>query len=238
MFARTNLRLYYPGYLKTWVIQTFLLFLTFITGANNVSRELSLHPVHLTPDKKGNLPPSAFVPFCSYQGESDHLGRQLPEMNNMIICDKFQPTILEGQLCYTLDLTKLRGSDHQAKSGKTNGLFLLVDPFPYHLNRTDNNGGGYKGGEREDIKVFIHTLAQYSTLGPGSYAMSTLKKITGTASFKELPQPQRKCIVHNREDCQTRKYMEQVRKECNCIPWTFKTHQAIKTRPSEMKVSP
>ena len=72
------------------------------SDANNVSRELSLHPVHLTPDKEGNLPPSALIPFCSYQGKSSLLGRELPELNNMTVCDKFQSTILEGQLCTAL----------------------------------------------------------------------------------------------------------------------------------------
>ena len=68
---------------------------------------LSLHPIHLIPDKKGQLPPSALVPFCSYQGESNMLGQKRPELDNLTICDKFEPTILEGQLCYSIDVAKL-----------------------------------------------------------------------------------------------------------------------------------
>ena len=168
----------------------------FITDANNVSRELSLHPVHLTPDKEGNLPPSALVPFCSYQGESSLLGRQLPEMDNLTVCDKFQPTILEGQLCYTLDGALLKG--RSAKSGKSNGLLLLLDSNPYNLNHEEESIGDPKVGGQK-FKVFIHTLAQYTTFGPGSYAMTTLKKMTGTSSFEQLPDNQKKCVVHNRE---------------------------------------
>ena len=148
-------------------------------------------------------------------------------MNNLTVCDKFLPIILEGQLCYTLDLSKA-SLNYPTKSGKNNGLFLLVDPFPYRQNHTDKNGEGFKGGGDQDIKVFIHTLAQYSTLGPGSYAMSTLKKITGTTSFKELPEPLRKCTVHKREECQTQKYMEQTQKQCKCIPWALQTNQVMK----------
>ena len=70
-------------------------------------RELSLHPVHLTPDKEGNLPPSALVPFCSYQRNSSLLGQERPELDNLTICDKFKTTILDGQLCYSLDIAKL-----------------------------------------------------------------------------------------------------------------------------------
>ena len=41
-----------------------------------VSREAFLHPIHLTPYNQGNLPPSALVPFCFYQGDSSLLGQQ------------------------------------------------------------------------------------------------------------------------------------------------------------------
>ena len=191
---------------------------------SKISQELSLHPVHLTPDKEGNLPPSALVPFCSYQGQSSLLGKELPEMDNMAVCDKFQPNILEGQLCHTLDIAKL--VDFPTKSGKFNGLRLLLDPNPYRPKQQDTNTGGPKTGD-QDFKVAIHTLAQYTSFGPGAYAMSTLKKMTGTTNFKKLPAHQKKCLAHNREDCQTRKYLEQVQKDCKCIPWALRTNQVM-----------
>ena len=189
-----------------------------------MSRELSLHPVHLTPDKEGNLPPSALVPFCSYQGESSLLGRELPEMDNLTVCDKFQPTILEGQLCYTLDSALMKG--YSTKSGKSNGLLLLLDPSPYNLNKKDNNAVVSKSAIK-DFKIFIHTLAQYTNFGPGAYAMTTLKKETGTQSFKQLPEHQRVCSLHNREECQTQKYWGQVKKDCKCSPWNLQNDKVI-----------
>ena len=57
---------------------------------------VSQPPVHLTPNEKGQLPPSALVPFCSYQGDFNMLGQNRPELDNMTVCDKFEPTILEG----------------------------------------------------------------------------------------------------------------------------------------------
>ena len=183
---------------------------------------MSLHPVHLTPDKEGNLPPSALVPFCSYQGESSLLGRELPEMDNLTVCDKFQPTILEGQICYTLDTAILKRN--VTKSGKSNGLLLLLDPNPYSLNNKEVDAGGPEDSD-QNFMVFIQTLAQYTSSGPGSYAMTMLKKMTGTKSFKKLPEDQRKCLFHNREECQTQKYLEQVQKECFCVPWALQTKQ-------------
>ena len=91
-----------------WLLLTFLtVSKDSFADSNHVSRELSLHPVHLTPDEEGNLPPSALIPFSSYQGEFSVLGRELPELDNITVCDKFQSTILEGQLCYTLNIAKL-----------------------------------------------------------------------------------------------------------------------------------
>ena len=144
------------------------------------------------------------------------LGQERKELDNLTICQKFQPTILEGQLCYSLDITKL--GEKTPKSGKTNGLFLLLDPNPYRLNVDEKNVEG-----EQSFKVFIHTLAQYSTYGPGSYGMSALKKMTGTKNFVQLPDHQKKCLVHNREECQTRKYLDQVQMECNCMPWPLGT---------------
>ena len=145
----------------------------------------------------------------------------------MTVCNKFQPTILEGQLCYTLNIAKLRENPGiRTKSGKQNGLFLLLDPKPYHLNRVDESIESSEVYD-QNFKVFIHTLAQYKTFGPGSAAMSTLKKMTGTKSFKQLPGFQRKCLVHNREECQTQKFLDQVQKECKCIPWALQTDQVM-----------
>ena len=175
----------------------------------------------MTPDKEGNLPPSALVPFCFYQEDSSLLGQSRPELDNTTICDKFQPIHLEGQLCYSLDIAKTRKKP--SKSGKSNGLFLLLDPKPYELKPIANSASD--SGTGKSFKLHTHTLAQYAAYGPGSYAMSVLKKMTGTESFEQLPDNQKKCLVHNREECQTRKYLDQVQRECKCTPWAFRTDQ-------------
>lgn len=199
-----------------------------------MSQTLSLHPVHLIPDDKGNMPPSALSPFCSYQGDSSLLGQEKPELDNLTICDKLEPTILEGQLCYSLDIAKL--GKKPTKSGRSNGLFLLLDPNPYQLNAA---GLGVRASktEQQSLKIFIHTLAQFFSIRPGSYGMSALKRMTGTESFQQLPNHQKKCLVHNREKCQTQKYLDQVQRECKCTPWALQqTNQGknqVKTKPPE-----
>ena len=119
-----------------------------------VSRELSLHPVHLTPDKEGKLPPSALIPFCSYQGDSNLLGQERPELDNLTVCDKFEPTILEGQLCYSLDIAKL--GKKPTKSDKSNGLFLLLDPNPYQLNAVMGSKTEEQSCNKQLHLAFLH----------------------------------------------------------------------------------
>ena len=150
-----------------------------LPDTKEVSRELSLHPIHLTRDKQGNLPPSALIPYCSYQGESTLLGKVIPEVDGFETCDRFEPTILEGQLCFSIDVAKYR--EEPTKKGKAKGLFFMLDPSPYEPKAIRKVEISRK--EDQTFRVYIHTLAQYSTFGLGSCGMSTLKKMTDTKSF-------------------------------------------------------
>ena len=93
--------------------------------------------MHLKPDIDGNLPPSALIPFCSYQEDVSLLGQKRIEMRNLILCDKFQPIILDGQMCYSLNVENY--SKKRSKAGKKGGLFLLLDPSPYQMSQSARN---------------------------------------------------------------------------------------------------
>ena len=185
-----------------------------IAGEENISRELSTHPVHLKPDIYGNIPPSALVPFCSYQGNSSLLGEARLELQNMTFCGQFQPTLLEGQLCYSLNAAEYKGE--QTTTAKNSGLLLLLDPNPYEIRSTDGSFRAARN-DQESFKVYIHTLAEHTAFGSGAYALHTLKRMTGTPKFYQLPDGQKECQVHSRERCQTEKFLNQVKDNCNCI---------------------
>ena len=187
--------------------------------------------MHLVPNKQGHLPPSALVPFCSYQGDNSMLGQERPELENLTVCDKFEPTILEGQLCYSIDIAKLEKKP--TKAGKTKGLFLLLDPSPYQI-QDDKERVNAERNKKKTFKVYIHTLAPFATYGPGAFAMSTLKSLTGTASFKGLPDKQKKCTVHKREKCQTDKFLSQVKANCSCVPWGIAMTENSKAQVSSL----
>ena len=53
--------------------------------------------------------------------------------------------------------------------------------------------------------------------------MSALKSMTGTKGFKQLPDEEKRCSVHNQEKYQSLKFLDQVKKICGYVPWPLMT---------------
>ena len=51
--------------------------------------------------------------------------------------------------------------------------------------------------------------------------MRTLKQMTAKTSFANLPMAKTRCQVHNIVECQTTKFLDNVKSNCNCIPWAL-----------------
>ena len=78
------------------------------------------HPVHL---KNGSA--SALIPYCAFATSLSELGADVENENTFPVCDKFTPVLLEGQLCYQLNV-----SEHTSKEssfGPNHALMLLID---------------------------------------------------------------------------------------------------------------
>ena len=75
------------------------------------------HPPHLT-----SLWSSALIPFCAYNTDLKMFkeAHTLPGIA-FPLCSSFIPTMLEGQLCYKLNLNMTSGQ------GKRNELMLILD---------------------------------------------------------------------------------------------------------------
>ena len=207
----------------------------FADGGNaSVSREVGLHPPNLV-NEDGENHPNALIPFCAYQTKM--LGQRVQTLNNrsFIACSQFKPTILEGQLCYSLDVK----TDVKMKSGagKGNGLLLIID--------ADSTGQKENAKVARDIdheittlnlletntdtqvpKIYMNTLERYETFQTGSFALSSLKKMTGTDTY--IANKNKDCSVETFEDCQARRYLEEVEKQCRCVPWALATGNTVK----------
>ena len=165
-----------------------------------------MHPPHLIGPENKTMP-SALIPFCSYQSKT--LGKMIPGYD-VLACDSFQPDVVNGRLCYSLK-NRLKG---KTKLGKKYGLLLMIDPGQIQ------DGQNYDE-ESSSFELYIHTLSGFSGFKAGSYALDSLKQMTGTSGFMSLPDDQKRCQVGLREDCQRSWFLEELQKQCGCIPWTI-----------------
>ena len=184
-----------------------------------------IHPPHLTSSWS-----SAFIPYCAYKTNLDFSENSLSLPGiTFPLCSSFLPTILEGQLCYKLELNKTSGQ------GKRNELMLLLD---YNEDRSLQT----LSDEEEDVglskktlnldtavdsihgdsaKIQINTLSPYVGFGGGIYTMTVVKRMVANEHFLSMPLEDRNCEVELFEDCRTRKLFEL----CGCVPWEVPGYQ-------------
>ena len=67
---------------------------------------------------------------------------------DFIACDKFQPTLLDGQLCYSLNKSSFEKGE--TGTGERNGFFLIIDPGN-HIEPTDDatSPNNFEGSDPE-----------------------------------------------------------------------------------------
>ena len=166
---------------------------------------------------------SAFVPFCAYKTSLNFSKESYAlEGTDFPLCSSFLPTILEGQLCYKLDLKKVSGN------GKENELMLLLDYNEERSlqissnksittktsNETLNFGTAVDNIQGSSVKIVINTLSSFTGFGGGVFKMTDVKRMTAKEDFLKMPFKDKRCEVELYEDCRTRKLLE----ECNCVP--------------------
>ena len=172
-----------------------------------------MHPPHLLGPNNEPMP-SALIPFCQYQSED--LGKTIPG-SRFLACDSFEPSVIDGRLCYSLkDQPK-----QPTKQGKRNGLLLMIDPGQTKPNQNDAE-------ESYSFELYLHTLSGFSGFSAGSYALDSLKQMTGTTGFMSLPDDQKRCQIELFEDCERFKLVGQLQETCGCIPWAIANDKRTK----------
>ena len=201
-------------------------------SVESLMAELSSHPVHLVTKNSKTSLPSAFIPFCAYKTDLLLLGEYIEGLE-FPVCNKFVPTVLDRQLCYTLDISSAL-PNMETIDGKDGELMLLLD---YNKERSVSsqrskktiNGNGKRyismkdahTDDDQEARIFIHTLKAFSGFGGGSYSMNSLKRMSPTVDFLKLPIAKKGCANDDRQHCLMRKYMKQKQRDCGCVPWEF-----------------
>ena len=167
---------------------------------------------------------------CAYKTDLLLLGEYIEGLD-FPICNKFTPTVLDGQLCYTLDLGSAL-PNIETFDGNRGGLVLLLDyntersikPKEPAQEETNNSKrfiivGDIAGENDNKAKIFIHTLKSHYGFGGASYVMSSLKKTTPTEDFLKLPLSRRGCADKDQQECLMKTYLDQKLQNCGCVPW-------------------
>ena len=78
-----------------------------------------------------------------------------------------------------------------------------------------------KQQQKNTIEIYVPTLAPYSGHEPGSYIMTSLKKMTGTDNFLKMSETIKECQNEPFEDCRAGNLIANGQKECGCLPWSL-----------------
>ena len=198
----------------------------------------------------GALQPSAFIPFCTFQGKTPE-GATAKETMRLRACKGFQPVLYQGQSCYRANPSTL-GITPTAGQGVVHSLMMLLD---VNIERSSSlvleEDGGEDSSSKESssrldlstiprpglAKINIHTLSTFQGFGSAHYKMSVLKQTTGSEAFSALPDSKKKCSLEMRESCEARLWLDNLRKTCQCQPVSLaglKIQVMSKPLPGEM----
>ena len=123
-------------------------------------QKLTSHPVHLV-DEEGNLNPTALVPFCSISDNYSAMGVKIDQID-VPVCNRFMPKVRRNQICYTVDLDKIR-KETESK-GKAHFIFFIHynEDRDISVARTSNENevSENKNGISRN-EIIVETIGKY-----------------------------------------------------------------------------
>ena len=186
-----------------------------------------VHPPHLTSTWS-----SAFVPFCAYKTDLNISKNPLALPGiTFPLSSAFNPTFLEGQLCYELKLKLPSGKGrreqlmfvldyNEERSLQISSAQERVADFQFSRGIMDFDAA-VQSLQSISAKVHIGTLSPYMRFGGGIYTITDVKRMRSKDAFLEMPFEIRNCKAESYEECRTRRLMV----ECNCVPWELSGYQ-------------
>ena len=168
---------------------------------------------------------TALIPFCEFGGDMSVMGVTMDDFD-VPVCNSFRPKIVKDQLCYTVD-----PNEYKHKIDKKGELSLSL--FIHY-----NEDRQMEDGDQKKPKITIDTIGTSSLyekffnldfseplelpLGY-SYDFTFVKELIATDSFLTLDEDIRKCQVEPKNDCSTRKYLEDLKNKCQCLPFQLRS---------------
>ena len=169
--------------------------------------------------------PSALIPFCSFG--SVLKGKFISNIS-FPVCDLFDPVVLDGRLCYQIDMTKEMPEESTVRG---EGLTLIIDAnfersvanqikreMTHDPKTLDLQEASVE--TNKFVEINIGTLAPFYAFGPGNYILTAVKQISVTDGFLSMSSEKRECEKETFEFCQKRMFQEKIKK-CGCTPQTL-----------------
>ena len=74
--------------------------------------------------KDEKISPSAFIPFCEFGGNMDAVGEKIDQFD-ISVCNSFQATTINDQLCYEVDLNRFSKDNNIEKELNLGFVFIM-----------------------------------------------------------------------------------------------------------------
>ena len=115
--------------------------------------------------------PSALIPFCEYNGDMLAMGEYI-ENFDFPVCNKFRTTLLDGELCYQLDVNTIQNIN---ATDQPSIVFLLDYNEDRQYNKLSGNGDtletkptnmknmAEKDAKKNQAMIYIETLGKIIT---------------------------------------------------------------------------
>ena len=119
-------------------------------------QRVTSHPIHLVDNNIGALNPTAFVPFCSISDNYSAMGVKIDQID-VPVCNRFMPKVRRNQICYTVDLDKIR-KETESK-GKVYFIFFIDynEDRDISVARTRNENEVSKNKN----EIIVETIGKY-----------------------------------------------------------------------------
>ena len=155
------------------------------------------------------------------------------------VCNSFKPTIFDGELCYSIDVSdSIMSDDSNVGFLKEKKLLLAIDPESSLVDSETPNFSVSTAKSKlnlaniipqrdiipsKSVSIHLNNLVRYTDARPGVYKLSQLKKMSGSDGFLGLPKETRQCQIEEQEKCKTRSFVDALQERCSCVPWFLRS---------------
>ena len=126
---------------------------------------MSNRPVHIL-DSQGRFSPSSFIPFCEFGGNMSIMGEKI-SLFELPVCNMFRPKMVQGQLCYQVDVNEVKDQVDVQDAIKYGLIFLMDYNGDKMLTKNYGDEGHLTNGlhkfltendEQLTAKIYVDTL--------------------------------------------------------------------------------